>query len=235
MFYYLMYGIQLIWYGHACFEIRASLNVLIDPFFRGNPKTNVLPEDVEPHVILVTHGHYDHLGDTIEIAQRTGCKVIAVHELAHYLRSQNVMAEGMNIGGRMKVNDISVIMTDANHSSSVSHAGLSLYAGRAAGFILQVNGCSIYHAGDTGLFSDMQLIGDVYRPDVALLPIGGRYTMDPEDAARAVALIRPKIVIPMHYSTFDVIVQDPLDFMKKVVGSCETNVLIMNTAEVLDL
>ncbi len=230
-----MYGIRLIWHGHACFEVRANINVLIDPFFRGNPKTNVLPEDVEPHVILVTHGHYDHLGDTIEIAQRTGCKVIAAHELAQYLKSQNVMAEGMNIGGRMSVNGMSVAMTDANHSSSVSHAGLRLYAGRAAGFVLKMNSCSIYHAGDTGLFSDMRLIGDVYRPDVALLPIGGRYTMDPGDAARAVALIRPKIAIPMHYNTFDVIAQDPLDFMNKVTDSCETNVMIMNIGGLLDM
>lgn len=230
-----MYGIQLIWHGHACFEIKASINVFIDPFFRGNPKAKMLPEDVEAHVILVTHGHFDHLGDTIEIAHRTGCKVIAVHELAQYLKSQNVTAEGMNIGGRMNVNGMSVVMTDANHSSSVSHAGLSLYAGRAVGFIVQMKGCSIYHAGDTGLFADMQLIEDIYKPDVALLPIGGRYTMDPEDAARAVALIRPKIAIPMHYNTFDMIAQDPLDFMNKVMGSCETKVLIMNTGDVLDL
>ncbi len=230
-----MYGIQLIWHGHACFEIRASFNVLIDPFFRGNPKAKLVPEDMGPDIILVTHGHYDHLGDTIGIAQRTGCRVIAVHELANYLKSQKVMAEGMNIGGRMKVNDMSVVMTDANHSSSVSHAGLRLYAGRAAGFILQVNGCSIYHAGDTGLFTDMRLIGDVYRPDVALLPIGGRYTMDPDDAARAVDFIRPKIAIPMHYNTFDVISQDPLDFVHKVRDLCDTEVLIMNIGDVLDL
>lgn len=230
-----MYGIQLIWHGHACFEIRASFNVLIDPFFRGNPKAKLVPEDLEPDIILVTHGHYDHLGDTIEIAQKTGCRVITVHELANYLKSQNVMAEGMNIGGKMKVNDMLVVMTDANHSSSVSHGELRLYAGRAAGFILQVNGCSIYHAGDTGLFTDMRLIGDVYRPDVALLPIGGRYTMDPEDAARAVAFIRPNIAIPMHYNTFDVISQDPLDFVHKVRDLCGTEVLIMNIGDVLDL
>ncbi|WP_370574028.1 metal-dependent hydrolase [Methanomethylovorans sp.] len=230
-----MYGIQLIWHGHACFEIRADFNVLIDPFFRGNPGAKLLPQDVEPDFILVTHGHYDHLGDTIEIAQRTGCRVIVVHELANYLKSQNVMAEGMNIGGKMKINGMSVVMTDANHSSSISHSGSKLYGGRAAGFILQVNGCSIYHAGDTGLFGDMRLIGDIYKPDVALLPIGGRYTMDPEDAARAVNLIRPGIVIPMHYNTFDVISQNPVDFMHNVMDLCDTEVLIMSTEDVLEL
>jgi L-ascorbate metabolism protein UlaG (beta-lactamase superfamily) len=105
-----MYGIQLIWHGHACFEIRADFNVLIDPFFRGNPRAKLLPQDVEPDVILVTHGHYDHLGDTIEIAQRKGCRVIVVHELANYLKSQNVMAEGMNLGGKMKINGMSIIL-----------------------------------------------------------------------------------------------------------------------------
>ncbi len=209
--------------------------MLIDPFFRGNPGAKLLPQDVEPDFILVTHGHYDHLGDTIEIAQRTGCRVIVVHELANYLKSQNVMAEGMNIGGKMKINGMSVVMTDANHSSSISHSGSRLYGGRAAGFILQINGCSIYHAGDTGLFGDMRLIGDIYKPDVALLPIGGRYTMDPEDAARAVNLIRPGIVIPMHYNTFDVISQNPVDFMHNVMGLCDTEVLIMSTEDVLGL
>ncbi len=209
--------------------------MLIDPFFRGNPGAKLLPQDVEPDFILVTHGHYDHLGDTIEIAQRTGCRVIVVHELANYLKSQNVMAEGMNIGGKMKINGMSVVMTDANHSSSISHSGSKLYGGRAAGFILQVNGCSIYHAGDTGLFGDMRLIGDIYKPDVALLPIGGRYTMDPEDAARAVNLIRPGIVIPMHYNTFDVISQNPVDFMHNVMDLCDTEVLIMSTEDVLEL
>lgn len=230
-----MYGIQLIWHGHACFEIKADFNVLLDPFFRGNPNAKLLPEDVEPDIILVTHGHYDHLGDTIEIAQRTGCRVIAVHELANHLKSQNVKAEGMNIGGKIQISGMSVAMTDANHSSSISHSGLRLYGGRAAGFILEAKGCSIYHAGDTGLFGDMRLIGDIYRPDVALLPIGGRYTMDPEDAARAVAMIGPRIAIPMHYNTFDVISQNPLDFREKVKNLCATEVLIMGAEDVLEL
>ncbi|WP_321420775.1 metal-dependent hydrolase [uncultured Methanomethylovorans sp.] len=230
-----MYGIQLIWHGHACFELRADFNVLIDPFFKGNPSSKLLPDDVDPDIIFVTHGHYDHLGDTVEIAQRTGCKVIAVHELANYLKSQNVMAEGMNIGGKIQVNGMPVVMTDANHSSSISDSGQRLYGGRAAGFILQINGCSIYHAGDTGLFGDMRLIGDIYKPDVALLPIGGRYTMDPEDAARAVAMICPRIAIPMHYNTFDIISQNPVDFMHKVKDLCETEVLIMDAEGVLEL
>lgn len=230
-----MHGIRLMFHGHACFEIRADLNVLLDPFFRGNPSAKLLPEDVEPDVILVTHGHYDHLGDTVEIAQRTNCRVIAVHEIANYLKSRRVMAEGMNVGGRMNINGMSVVMTDANHSSSISDSGLRLYGGRAAGFILQINGCSIYHAGDTGIFGDMRLIGDIYRPDVALLPIGGRYTMDPEDAARAVAMIGPRIVIPMHYNTFDVISQDPIDFMHKVRSICEAEVIIMAAEDVLEL
>lgn len=230
-----MYGIKLIWHGHACFEIRAGFNVLIDPFLRGNPTAKLLPENVEPDVILVTHGHYDHLGDTIEIAQRTKCKVIAVHEVANYLKSHGIMAEGMNIGGKMKVYDMSVIMTDANHSSSISDAGFKLYAGRAAGFIVHLNGCSIYHAGDTGLFGDMRLIGDIYQPDVALLPIGGRYTMDPDDAARAVAMIHPRVAIPMHYNTFEVISQNPVDFVYKVRNLCDTEVLIIDTEHPLEL
>ncbi|MBC7084887.1 MAG: metal-dependent hydrolase [Methanomethylovorans sp.] len=230
-----MYGVQLIWHGHACFEIKAGYSVVIDPFIKGNPMAKILPEELEPDFILVTHAHYDHLGDTIEIAKRTGCKVIVIHELANFLKSKNILAEGMNIGGRIKIDDISVVMTDANHSSSIADSELKLYGGRAAGFVLEINGCSIYHAGDTGLFGDMQLIGDFYKPDVALLPIGGRYTMDPEDAARAVSLVRPKIAIPMHYNTFNMITQNPLDFKHRVMELCDTEVLIMEVEDILEL
>ena len=218
----------LTWLGHSCFRIDvAGTMVLIDPFITGNPSAKVKADELYPDIIAVTHGHNDHLGDTVEIAKRTGCTVVCIHELSKYLKSKDVKTEGMNIGGTVKIGDLSFTMTDARHSSSIDEAGREIDGGRAAGFIIKAGERSVYHAGDTGLFGDMELISRLYSPDVAILPIGGRYTMGPEDAALAVEMLRPKTVVPMHYNTFGVISQDPQVFAGYVKTVSDADVIIM--------
>ncbi len=218
----------MTWLGHSCFQIdTAGKTILIDPFISDNPAATVLAEDLDPDIIAVTHGHGDHLGDTADIAKRTGCTVVCIHELSQYLRSKGVNTAGMNIGGTIELEGVHFTMTDARHSSSIDEAGWNFDGGRAAGFILRIGSTSIYHAGDTGIFGDMELISKLYRPDIAILPIGGRYTMDPQDAALAVEMLEPRIVIPMHYNTFEVIEQDPNIFASSVKSISEAKVMIM--------
>ncbi|MDG6243200.1 MAG: metal-dependent hydrolase [Methanolobus sp.] len=223
-----MGDIRLTWLGHSCFHIDyAGTTVLIDPFITGNPRSIVQVKDLNPDAIAVTHGHGDHLGDTVIIAKRTGCTVICIHELSQYLKSKGVNTLGMNIGGTVDHKGIFFTMTDASHSSSIDEAGLGVDGGKAAGFIIRAGDVSLYHAGDTGLFGDMELISRLYHPDVAILPIGGRYTMDARDAALAVEILSPKIAIPMHYDTFDVIVQDVNIFISCVKSVSDAEVIIM--------
>jgi L-ascorbate metabolism protein UlaG (beta-lactamase superfamily) len=223
-----MNNFSLTWIGHSCFRIDFDdTMVLIDPFITGNPSAKVSPDELCPDIIAVTHGHGDHLGDTVDIAKRTGCKVVCIHELSQYLKSKGIETEGMNIGGKVKVGNFSFTMTDARHSSSIDESGRQIDGGRAAGFIIEFGNRSIYHAGDTGLFGDMSLISRLYHPEIAILPIGGRYTMGPEDAALAVEMLRPQMVVPMHYNTFDVIAQDSQYFMSLVKTMSDADVVIM--------
>ena len=196
-----MAGIKITWLGHSAFLLEAEKRLLIDPFISGNPLAPCAPEELNPDVLVVTHGHHDHLGDAIEIGKRTGCRIISIHEVANYIKSKGVFAEGMNKGGTMHVEGIKLTMTNALHSSSIDASGFSFDGGSPAGFIIQISGCTVYHAGDTGIFGDMQLIGELYEPEIALLPIGGHFTMGIKEAVKAVELIRPKIAIPMHYNT----------------------------------
>ncbi|MDK2826804.1 MAG: hypothetical protein PWQ44_1984 [Methanolobus sp.] len=223
-----MDNVVLTWIGHSCFRIDVNdTMVLIDPFITGNPSAKVKADELWPDIIAVTHGHWDHLGDTVEIAKRAGCTVVCIHELSQYLKSKNIKTEGMNIGGTVKIGNLSFTMTDARHSSSIDEAGRSMDGGRAAGFVIITGERSIYHAGDTGLFGDMTLISRLYDPEIALLPIGGRYTMGPEDAALAVEMLRPRTVVPMHYNTFDGIAQDSQYFVSLVKTVSDAEVLIM--------
>ncbi|WP_292463993.1 metal-dependent hydrolase [Methanolobus sp.] len=230
-----MNNVRLTWLGHSCFEVLSKDRLLIDPFLDNNPAATVRSTQVEPDFIAVTHGHFDHLGDTVRIARRTGCRVACIHELSQYLRSRNVLTEGMNIGGSITLGDIALTMTDACHSSSIDEAGHSFDGGKAAGFIIRVGDVCIYHAGDTGLFRDMQMIGDLYKPDVAIVPIGGRYTMDAYDAALAVSMLRPKVAIPMHYNTYDRISQDPSIFTSYVKKASGINVIILKVNDSIEL
>ncbi len=213
---------RIKWFGHSAFEIESGdTRILIDPFISNNPVCSTAVEEFEPDVICVTHGHADHLGDAMEIADRSGALLIANHELSVFFSRQGLESNGMNIGGTVNLDDIRIRMVDAKHSSDIDFTEEVTSGGSACGFIIETGkGRSIYHAGDTGLFTDMRdVIGEIYRPDIALLPIGDRYTMGPEDAAIAASWLRPEKVLPMHYNTFPVIEQDPQMFAELVKRS----------------
>ncbi|MGI6357226.1 MAG: metal-dependent hydrolase [Bacillota bacterium] len=215
--------------GHACFLLESSAGkLLIDPFLSGNKLATKSADQIEVDYIFVTHGHDDHVGDTISIAKRTGATVGAVVEIAAQLFAPaEIRTLTGNIGGRQKTPFGSVKFVPASHGSGVPGA-------LACGFVLEVSGKKIYHAGDTGLIAEMQFLADE-EIDVALLPIGDFYTMGPEDALKAVGMIRPKCVIPMHYNTFPVIQQDPHAFKQAVeaLGLCQVKML--NPGEVLEV
>ena len=217
------------WLGHAGFEIEISeKRILIDPWLTGNPVAKNKPgEFKEVDVILVTHDHGDHLGDAIEIAKNTGAVFVGIYELSQYALSQGVKdTVGMNIGGSTIVKDLKVIMVPAFHSCE---------RGAPVGFVIQHGDESVYHAGDTSLFADMKLIGELYKPKLALLPIGSHFTMGPLEAAKAVELLKPKYAIPMHYNTFDVIKADPNEFAKYVKDrGLETQIVILKPGDVFE-
>ncbi len=207
--------------GHSAFNIitEEGLNILIDPFISSNPACSTPVESLKPDVILVTHGHSDHFGDTLEIANNSGATVIATHEIALFVQKQGLNAIGMNIGGSILLNGgVTVTMCDAKHTSSIDFTEEVEVAGSATGYIITLeNGKKIYHAGDTGLFSDMKhIIGDLYKPDISLIPIGDRFTMGPSEASIASKWLGSRIVIPMHYNTFPEIEQDPELFAELV-------------------
>ncbi|MBC7110997.1 metal-dependent hydrolase [Methanothermobacter thermautotrophicus] len=222
---------RIQWFGHSAFEITSSdTRILLDPFISNNPVCSTAVEEFEPDVICVTHGHADHLGDAMEIAERTGALLIANHELSVFFSRQGLESTGMNIGGKISIDGVGIRMVDAKHSSDIDFTEEVTSGGSACGFIIESREGKVYHAGDTGLFADMRdVIGEIYRPDIALLPIGDRYTMGPEDAAVAAGWIKPEKVLPMHYNTFPVIEQNPEVFAELVERtSPRTEVVILD-------
>ena len=205
---------RLIYHGQSCFEIHTTqAKLIVDPWLDDNPVADIAADDVECDVILVTHGHSDHLGDTVLLARRTGALVVSNFEIVTYLQKQGLeKLHPLHIGGGKSFSWGRVKLTMAMHGSSLPDGG---YGGVAAGVLLNLGGTTIYHAGDTGLFYDMKLIGDA-RIDLAMIPIGDNFTMGPDDAVKAVSLLRPKMVAPMHYNTFDVIEQDPNEWAAAV-------------------
>ncbi|BAA80102.1 conserved hypothetical protein [Aeropyrum pernix K1] len=231
---------RLTYLGHAAFQLEAGgRKILVDPWL-SNPKSPVKPEEVEGvDLIVITHSHFDHLGDVGKIAAKNpGAKVLAVYEVAD-LAAEEIAKEtgaskdelfnagrviGANIGGPVVLQDLGlkVAFTPATHSS----------VGVAAGAVIITGEGRVYHAGDTGVTMDMRLVGEIYKPHVALLPIGGHFTMDPVEAAKAVELIRPLVAIPMHYGTFPVLYGDPEEFKKRVEEKClPTQVRILKPGE----
>ena len=204
--------------GHATWLIESEgVKIVIDPFITGNPQSPVQVRDLfDVNYIIVTHGHGDHLGDTREIAVRSGATVVCNYEIGLYLGSKGVTnIHTMHIGGRAKFDFGWIKLTPAVHGSSIQERNSIIYGGMPAGVLIEIGGRRIYHAGDTGLTKDMELLADE-MVDVALLPIGGNYTMDVYDAAKAVAMIKPKLAVPMHYGTFPVIEADPEEFVREV-------------------
>lgn len=217
---------QISYHGHSVVKVKTNTHtILIDPFINGNSLTDLHVSEEKADVILLTHGHNDHVGDTVEIAKQSGALVVAVFELANYISSQGVSAHGMGLGGSYTFDFGVVKFTQAFHSSSYTTAEDDvIYTGMPAGILFTAENKTIYHAGDTALFGDMKLIGDRNDIDVAFLPIGDNFTMGPVDAAYAAELLKPKVVVPIHYDTFPPIKQDPMDF-KKIVQTCEVQVL----------
>lgn len=201
---------QIKYLGHSCFELTTgNYKILIDPFLIMSPNYN--PSGVTD--IFVTHGHGDHLGSSIEISKSTGAKITAIFELANYCISKGANADGINLGAWIEYPWGKVIAVPAFHSSSTPEG---TYAGCPCGYIFDIEGQLIYHSGDTCLNSEMKVIGEIYQPDVAILPIGGHYTMDSEHTAIASEWLGVTTVIPMHYNTFDAINADITEFERKI-------------------
>lgn len=206
---------RVTFYGHSCFLVEtARARLLIDPFLSDNPHAPVRTADVSCDFILVSHGHEDHSGDALALAQATGATIIANYEIAEYFGAQGAKVHAMNPGGGHDFPFGRVKLTLAHHTSSVE-AGLNpKYMGVPCGFLVSADGRHLYHAGDTALFLDMQLIGRAGL-DLALIPIGDNFTMGPDDALEALALLKPRLAVPMHYNTWPVIAQDAAEFARR--------------------
>jgi L-ascorbate metabolism protein UlaG (beta-lactamase superfamily) len=214
-------GIKLTWLGHATFRVEtpAGTIILIDPWVMGNPMCPEREKSVKNvDILLCTHGHFDHIGDAVEIARKHNPKVVGIPELCGWLEGKGVkQTASMNKGGTQSVGDIKVTMVHADHSCGILDGDQIVYGGEACGYVVEFsNGVKIYHAGDTNVFGDMEIIRELYAPDIALIPIGDHYTMGPREAAYACNLLKPKTVIPMHFGTFPVLTGKPSELQKLV-------------------
>jgi len=216
-------GIKITWLGHATFRVQtpAGKTILVDPWVMGNPMCPDAEKDVKLlDVMLVTHGHGDHIGDAVEIARKLKPKVVGNPELCGWLEKKGVKQTAeMNKGGTQRVEDINVTMVHADHSCGITDGDQVIYGGEACGYVIEFeNGIKIYHAGDTNVFGDMAIIRDLYAPEIAMLPIGDHYTMGPREAAYACSLLKPNSVIPMHFGTFPVLKGTPAELSKVARG-----------------
>jgi len=208
---------EITWLGHSAILIKGTKTIYIDPFLTGNPSASLSPEDINhADVVIVTHHHGDHLGDAFAICKKTNATLVAIHEIAVEADVEGIKTEGMNIGGTVESNGILIHMVTAHHSAE---------KGDPAGVVIELDGKTLYHAGDTGLTYDMKLVGEFFNPDLSFLPIGDRYTMGITSAAKAVEFTQTKKVIPIHYGTFPIVNTDPEEFRKKVGSRAEVIVL----------
>jgi L-ascorbate metabolism protein UlaG (beta-lactamase superfamily) len=224
-------GIRLTWIGHSTFKIEADgKTLLIDPWITNNP---ACPDELKTFdtldVMLITHGHADHISDAVPLAKKHSPTVVAIIEIAKWLTNQGVENTiGFNKGGTVTVEGVKATMVTANHNSSFTESdGTIIYLGEPAGFVLEfANGYKIYHAGDTNVFGDMKIIGEIYQPDLALLPIGDHFTMGPREAAYAAQLLNVPAIIPMHYGTFPVLTGTPEEF-RNLMASQDVEIIEM--------
>ena len=233
---------RLTFIGHATWLLEGSKNVLIDPFITSNPQAQeagITLEDLLDRVdlVVITHGHFDHIENALDFGLR-GIPVVGLFEVAQYLSAKGATnTVGCNIGGWFEVEGVKMVYTPAVHSSAlIRENGEPIYLGNPAGVVVELDGVRVYHTGDTALFGDMALIGELYKPDVMLLPIGSLFTMGIPEAVKAVELVKPKVAIPMHYNTWPPIAANPEVFAQAVAECCpETQVVIVNPGESVEI
>ncbi len=217
---------KITWLGHAALKLEGSKTVFIDPFLTGNPASNTSLDSVtQADVVVVTHDHGDHLGDSFAICKKTGATLVSIYEIAEAASKEGIKAEMMNVGGTVEVDGVTVSLVPAIHT-----AGLG---GTATGAVVEMDDKKVYHAGDTGLSMEMQLIGEMYTPDIGFLPIDGRFNMTPRLAAKAAELLKIPKLVPIHYNTFPAVQRSPEEF-KERVGD-KSNVVILNPGEFVEV
>jgi len=228
-------AIKYTWIGHGTHSLEiGGRKILVDPFLSGNPSTNVSADSVEADYILVSHGHFDHTGDLVSIAKRTGATVISNFEIINWLQGKGIAEDkthSHHIGGGFKYDFGYVKLTIAHHGSSLPDGS---YGGSPAGFLITAEGKKVYLTCDTGLFDTMRLYGEE-RIDLFVLPIGDNFTMGPDDALRAVKLVNPKMAVPTHYNTWPLIAQDAKSWAKRVEAETKTKVSVLSPGESLSL
>lgn len=226
--------LNITWLGHGTFllELASGANVLIDPWMDGNPSSPAGYTLPKIDLMLITHGHFDHIADAIPLARKHECKVVANFEICSWLASKGVQhTSGMNKGGMQDTGVLKVTMTHAVHSSSIQDGQHMIYGGEPGGYILHLDGGpNVYFAGDTAVFADMALYADLYNPELAFLPIGDFFTMGPEQATLAARLLRVKTVVPMHYATFPLLTGTPQALSSLLAGT-GTNVLTLEAGK----
>jgi len=208
---------KITWLGHSAVKIEGTQTIYIDPFLSENPAASISPEQItKADIVIITHDHSDHLGDAFPICKKTGATLVGIHEVAVMAESEGITSEGMNIGGTIDVKGVKINMVNALHSCE---------RGNPAGVVIEMDDKTLYHSGDTSLTYDMKLIADFFHPDLSFLPIGDRYTMGVNSAAKAVEFTKTKKVIPIHYGTFPLVNTDPEEFKKRVGDRAEVIIL----------